>query len=275
MSWLPRCRSLGDIVVLVKAALNPEAIRATADGSVDFDAIPLKISDIDRNAVEEAERLRKALGGNVYSITILTWGPAAKRDRDLRMAVQEALAKGVDKAFILADDEIIPGDPVTTASAIVSILKKEGIQPDLILAGEATIDGFTGQIAGRVAAKLGLPYISFVRRIEVKDGKIVAERDLEDYIEVVEAPLPAVVSVTREINSPRPPTLLQIRRASKKPQMKLKVTDLEGVVKPKKELIEAKVLTVKRKQVIIEGDTLEEIAEKLLDALVKEGVIQL
>ncbi len=57
--------------------------------------------------------------------------------------------------------------------------------------------------------------------------------------------------------------------------MKLKVTDLEGVVKPKKELIEAKVLTVKRKQVIIEGDTLEEIAEKLLDALVKEGVIQL
>ncbi len=266
---------MADIVVLVKAALNPEAIRSTPDGKVDFDSIPLKISDIDRNAVEEAEKIRKQLGGNLYSITILTWGPVAKRSRDLKMTVQEALAKGVDRAFILADDEITPGDPVTTASAIVSILKKKGIQPTLILAGEATVDGFTGQVAGRVAAKLGLPYISFARKIEVKDGKIVAERDLEDYVEVVEADLPAVVSVTREINSPRPPTLLQIRRAAKKPQETFKASDLEGIVKPKKELVDARILAVKRKQIIIEGETLEEIAEKLIDALVKEGVLQL
>ena len=262
-------------MVLVKAALNPEAIRASPDGRVDFEAIPLKISDIDRNAVEEAERVRRQLGGSLYSITVLTWGPVAKRSRDLKMAVQEALAKGADKAFILADDDVVPGDPATTASAVVSILKKEGLKPDLILAGEATIDGFTGQVAGRVAAKLGLPYVSFARRLEVKDGRVVAERDLEDYIEVVEAPLPAVVSVTREINTPRPPTLLQIRRAAKKPQVTYKASDLEGLVKPRREIVDARILAVKRKQVIIEGETLEEAAEKLLEALAREGVIQL
>ncbi|MEB3816469.1 MAG: electron transfer flavoprotein subunit beta/FixA family protein [Desulfurococcales archaeon] len=266
---------MGDIVVLVKAALNPETIRSKPDGTVDIDAMSLKISDIDRNAVEEANRLRGILGGKIYSITVLTWGPVAKRTKDLNMAVQEALAKGVDEAFILADDSIIPGDPITTASAIVGIMKKEGLNPDLILAGEATIDGFTSQVAGRVAAKLGLPYISFARKIELKDGKIVAERDLEDYVEKVEAPLPAVVTVTREINQPRPPTLLQIRRASRKPQKKLTASEIEGIVPPKRVFEDLRVIAVKRKQIIIEGETLEEIADKLIDYLVKEGVIQL
>jgi len=266
---------MGDIVVLVKAALNPETVRAKPDGSVDVDAMSLKISDIDRNAVEEASKLKKALGGKVYGVTILTWGPVSKRTKDLKMVVQEALAKGVDEAIIVADDSIIPGDPVTTASAIVAALKKEGITPDLILAGEATVDGFTGQVAGRVAAKLGLPYVSFARKLEVADGKVVAERDLEDHIEKVEAPLPAVVSVTREINQPRPPTLLQIRRAAKKPQRTYKASDLDGVVQPKRKIEELKIVTVKRKQVIIEGDTLEEVADKLIDYLVKEGVLQI
>jgi electron transfer flavoprotein beta subunit len=266
---------VGDIVVLVKPALNPEMIRSKPDGSVDVEAIPLKLSDIDRNALEEANRLKSILGGKIYAVSILTWGPVAKREKDLSMAVQEALAKAADEAFVVADDSIVPGDPVTTASAVVAVLKKHNINPDLILAGEATIDGFSGQVAGRVAAKLGLPYISYAGKLDIKDGKVVAERQLEDEVVVVEAPLPAVVSVTREINQPRPPTLLQIRRAARKPQHKLKASDLEGVVSPKKEIMEMKVLTVKRKQIIIEGESLEEIADKLLDALIKEGVLSL
>jgi len=163
---------------------------------------------------------------------------------------------------------------VTTASAIVAVIRKFNLKPDLVLAGEATIDGFTGQVAGRVAAKLGLPYVSFARKLDVKDGRIVAERDVEDYVEVVEAPIPAVVSVTREINVPRPPTLIQIRMASRKPQHVIKASDLEGVVKPRRRLVEARVLAVKRKQTIIEGKTLEETADKLIDALAAEGVIR-
>lgn len=266
---------MGDIVVLVKPALNPDMVRAKPDGTVDLDAIPLKLDDIDANALFEAQKLKKTLGGKIAALLILTWGPVARRQKDLRMVAQEALARGADEAYIVADDEIIPGDPVTTASAVVATIKKAGLNPDLILVAEASIDQTTGQVAGRVAAKLGYPYISFARKLEVSDGKVLAERDLEEHIEVVEAPLPAVVSVTQEINEPRPPTLIQIRRAGKKPQKYYKVSDLGEVKKPVKEILEQKILTVARKQIIIEGDTLEEIAEKLIEALEKEGVLKI
>jgi len=259
-------------VVLLKPALNPEMIRSLPDGSVDFNAIPLKLSDIDRNAVEEANKIKGITKGKIYSISIVTWGPTSKREKDIKMAIQEGLAKGVDEAIVLEDDSLIPGDQVTTASAVVNVLKKFNINPDIILAGEATIDGFSGQVAGRVAAKLGLPYISFARKIEINGNKIVAERDLEDYVEVVESEMPAVISVTREINSPRPPTLIQIRMASKKPQHIVKVSELEKVEKQKKKMKEAKVLAVKRKQTIVEGKSLDEIATKLVSLLEQEGV---
>lgn len=260
--------------MLIKPALNPEMIRSLPDGGVDFDNIPLKLSDIDRNAIEEANRLKELLKGKIYSITISTWGPIAKRDKDIKMAIQEGLAKGVDEAILLEDDSITPGDQITTASAIVSILNKFNIKPDIILTGEATIDGFSGQVAGRVAAKLNLPYISFARKIDLNGNKVIAERDLEDYVEVVETQLPAVISVTREINSPKPPTLIQIRMASKKPQHVVKLSDLTNVAMPKKKLAEAKVLSVKRKQTMIEGKSLEEVADKLIEILEQEGVLK-
>jgi len=266
---------MGDIVVLVKPALNPDMVRSKPDGTVDLDAIPLKLDDIDANALFEAQKLKKILGGKIAAILVLTWGSAARRKKDLRMVAQEALARGADEAHIVADDEIIPGDPITTSTAIVSTIKKAGLNPDIILVAEASIDQTTGQIAGRIAGKLGLPYISFARKLEISNGKIIAERDLEEHVEVVEAPLPAVVSVTQEINEPRPPTLIQIRRAGKKPQNYYTVSELGDVIKPAKEIIEYKILTVARKQVIIEGDTLDEIAEKLIEALEKEGVLKI
>ncbi len=266
---------MGDIVVLVKASLNPELVRQAPDGSVDVRAIPLKISDIDRNAVEEAVKLKQKLGGKLVAISILTWGPVQARMKDLRLAVQEALAKGVDEAYVVADDSITPGDQVTTASAVKAVIERAGLKPDLILAGEATIDETTSQVPGRLARLLGYSYVSFARKLDVVDGKVIAERDLEDYIEVVEAPLPAVVSVTQEINEPRPPTLLQIRRAARKPIRQLKAGDLEGVTPPKRKILEMRVLQVKRKQVIIEGASLEEVADKLIDLLIQEGVLKL
>ncbi|MGC8566063.1 MAG: electron transfer flavoprotein subunit beta/FixA family protein [Caldisphaera sp.] len=265
---------MGDIVVLLKSALNPEMIRSLQDGSVDFDNIPLKLSDVDRNAIEESTRLKDILKGKIYSVTVSTWGPISKRDKDIKMAVQEGLAKGVDEAIILEDDSITPGDQITTASAIVSIINKFNIKPDLILAGEATVDGFSGQVAGRVATKMNLPFVSFARKIDLNGNKAVVERDLEDFVEVVETQLPAVISVTREINSPKPPTLIQIRMASKKPQHVVKVSDLVGVQRQKKKLVEARVLTVKRKQTMIEGKSLEETADKLIAALEQEGALR-
>lgn len=262
-------------MVLLKAALNPEMVRSKPDGTLDQDAIPLKLSDIDRNAVEEAVKLKQKLGGKIIGVMVLTVGPLVKREKDLKMAVQEALAKGVDEAIIVADDKLTPGDQVQTANVIVEVLKKHSINPSIILASEATIDETTGQIPGRVAAKLGLPYISFARSVEVANGKIVAERDLEEDIEKVEAELPVVISVTQEINQPRPPTLIQIRRAARKPQKRLSASDVEEAQGVKRVIVERRIVTINRKQEIIEGSSLEEIADKLIDILEKEGVLKI
>ncbi len=266
---------MGDIVVLVKPALNPDMVRTKPDGTIDIAAIPLKLDDIDANALEEAKKLKTALGGKVIAVLLLPWGPVAKRARDLRMITQEALARGADEAYVISDESLVPGDPIITSNVIASAIKKYMPDASLILVAEASIDQTTGQVAGRLASKLGLPFISYARKIEVKDGKIVAERDVEDHIQMLEASLPAVVSVTQEINEPRPPTLLQIRRAGKKPQHKLTASDIGVTPERKKVVLEQRILTVTRKQIIIEGDTLEEIAEKLIEALEKEGVLSI
>ena len=266
---------MGDIVVLVKPALNPDMIRTKPDGSIDIAAIPLKLDDIDANALEAAKQLKQKLGGKVKAFLLLNWGPVAKRARDLRMVTQEALARGADEAYVISDEKLVPGDPVITSAAIANAIRKYAPDASLILVAEASIDQTTGQVAGRLAAKLGLPFVSYARKIDVADGKIIVERDVEDHIQVLEAPLPAVVSVTQEINEPRPPTLLQIRRAGKKPQHKLTASDVEPLPERRKEVLSQKILTVSRKQIIIEGDTLEEIAEKLIEALEKEGVLSL
>ncbi|MEB3844912.1 MAG: electron transfer flavoprotein subunit beta/FixA family protein [Desulfurococcales archaeon] len=266
---------MGDIVVLVKPALNPDMLRSKPDGTVDIVGIPLKFDDIDANAIEAAKELKKNLGGKIIAVLLLPWGPTAKRSKDLRMVTQEALARGADEAIVIADDTLLPGDQVITANVIAETIKKHVPNASLILVAEASIDQTTGQIGGRIAAKLGYPYISYARSIKAEGDKIVVERDVEDRIEIMEARLPAVVSVTQEINEPRPPTLLQIRRAGKKPQHKLSASDLGITVERKKEPLEYRILTVSRKQIIIEGDTLEEIAEKLIEALEKEGVLSI
>lgn len=267
---------MSEIVVLLKPALNPDMLRADQQGNLMLDAIKLKLSDIDRNAVQLANELKQKIGATkIVGLAVLTWGPASKRQKDAESALREALAMGVDEVHLVADDLIVPGDPLTTAQALKALFDKLGLNPKIILAGEATVDSFSSQLPGRFAQLLGLPYISFAKKVEVQGDKVVVDRDLEDYIETVEAPLPAVISVTREINSPRLPTLIQIRRAFKKPLKTYKLADLGVSLQAAVELAEAKVLMVKRKQVIIEGDTLEEIAEKLIEALKAEGVLKI
>lgn len=123
-----------------------------------------------------------------------------------------------------------------------------------------------------MAAELGWPVVTYVRELKIEQGKLVAKRDLEDYVEVVEAPLPAVVSVTRELNQPRIPTLLAIRAAMKKPIHRLTLADLGVEVSPQIS-VTYRPLAVQRKKIIIKDGTPEEKAEKLLQFLRQEGVI--
>ncbi|RFA93901.1 electron transfer flavoprotein subunit beta/FixA family protein [Pyrobaculum aerophilum] len=254
------------IAVLVKTALDTGQLRIR--DSVVIEETPLKISDIDRNAVEEAVKLKGQ--DKAYAVTVLKWGPLQKKVQEAENVLREALAMGLDEAYLIADEKLLNASHVATAKAIAAVVKKIGA--DLVLAGEATVDNFTGQIPARVAAELGWPAITYVRELKVEGGKIIAKRDLEDHVEVVEAPLPSVVSVTREINQPRIPTLLAIRAAMKKPVNKLTLADLGLDIAPK---ISAgyKPLVIQRKKIVIKDGTPEEKAEKLIQYLRQEGVI--
>ncbi len=253
---------------MVKPALDTSQLRVR-EGRVMIEETPLKINDIDRNAVEEALKLKG--GDKAYAVSVLKWPPLQKRVQEAENLLREALAMGLDEAYLVADEGLINADQSATAKAIAAVIKKIGA--DLVLAAEASIDNYTGEVPPRVAAELGWPLLTYVRELKVEGGKVVARRDLEDSVEVVEAQLPAVVSVTREINQPRIPTLLAIRAAMKKPVNKLTLADLGVKPEPKVEVVEYKPVVIQRKRVVIKDGTPEEKADKLLQYLRQEGVI--
>ncbi len=263
-----------NVAVFVKASLDPNMLRVDSSGKILVEDIPLAISEYDRNAVEEAIRIKEKHGGKVVAFSVLTWGPVQKRVREAEQVLREALAMGADEAYLLVDEALIPGNPHTTAEALAAMVKKVG-QFDLYLTGEGSMDTLSFQVAARLGEALGIPSVSYARAIEVADGKVRVTRDLEEHLETVEVSLPAVVSVTGEINKPRLPTLLQIRRAFAKPLNKLSLADVgytppSGVV----EIRDLRLLAVSRKNIIVEGSSLEEIASKLVDLLVKEGIVK-
>ena len=263
-----------DIAVLVKASLDVNMIKADSEGRILLDSIPLAISEYDRNAVAEAVRIKGELGGKVVAFSVLTWGPADKRAKEIENVMREALALGADEAHVVVDDSILPGDVSVTAEVLSNLIKKTG-DFGIILAGEGSMDMMSSQLPVRIAYKLGYPVATFARKIEVINGAVKVTRDLEDVLQVVELPLPAVVSVTGEINQPRLPTLLQIRKSFAKPYKAYTLGDI-GMDVPEKlfPFDDIKLVTVSRKNMVIEGENLEEIAEKLIDKLVEEGVVR-
>ncbi|MCI4456556.1 MAG: electron transfer flavoprotein subunit beta/FixA family protein [Desulfurococcaceae archaeon] len=262
-----------NIVSLVKLAIDTGQLRFDPSTYKPMlHDIPLKISDIDRNALEEALRLKQYGFSKIYVLSLLTWGPLGKRIQEAQNLLREALALGADEAILIADEHTIDSDSIFVAKALAEMIRRIS-DVKIVLAGEATVDKFSSQIPARVACELGFSYVGFVRRIEYKDNKVIVERDLEDHVEIVELDLPAVISVTREINTPRLPTLMQIRAAMKKPLNIIKSSDLG--LQPFKKTLETNYEGVKvaRKNIIIEGKDMSEKVSKLIENLISEGVI--
>jgi len=263
-----------NIGVLVKASLDGNMIRASPDGDIDVEATPLAISEYDRNAVAEAVRIKNELGeGKITIFSVLTWGPVDKKTKELENVMREALALGGDEAYAVIDEGLIPGEVSQTAEVLAALINKVG-KPDLILTGEASMDMLTSQLPIRLAYKLGYSVATFARKIEISDGKLKVTRDLEDRLEVTEINLPAVVSVTGEINNPRLPTLLQIRKSFAKPYNVLKLSDLEAEVKKLINIERLELVTIMRKNIILKADKLEDAAEELINKLIEEGVLK-
>lgn len=225
--------------------------------------IPQKISDMDKNALEEAIKIKEKQGGK---ITVLTVGSPDAKER-----IKELLAMGADEGVLIppppnADYHII-------SHLLADAIKKIGSY-DLVFCGEASIDMFSGQMGPRIAGLLNIPQITYAHMIHAEKNKVVAERNLGDKAVTIESPYPVLITVTKEINQPRLPSLIQILSSSSKPIHEWPATGVST------EKLEQKITTLdiigvpmQRKNMIYQDDV-DQSVNKLVGELTKLGVLR-
>ena len=260
------------ILVCVKQAMDVSQIKVdTATRRLITVDAPKKISDFDKNALEEAVRLKEKLGGEIVTVTV---GP-----EDAKTTIREALAMGADRAYIISDPMFEGSDTLATSYILAEAVKKLG-QFDLILCGEASIDSFSAQIGPRLADRLNIPLITYAKKLTFEGDIVSAERSLEDSDETVKAKTPVLLTVTKELNEPRIPSLMAIMKASKKEVIVWKAADLNiskekvGEAGAAGKVISVLAPKVERRKTVIKGETPAETAEKLAKALIQEGVVK-
>lgn len=215
-------------------------------------------SQFDAIAVEAAMRIKDA-GGDV-KVTIMSMGPPTARE-----SIKQGLAMGGDEGVLLTDDAFNNLDSYGTATVLATAIKKLG-DVDLVLTGRQAVDWDMGVTGTLIAALIDAPVITFAKDVKVSDGKVVVERVLPDAFETVEAPLPAVVTVSNELGEPRYPKLPQIMAAGKKQVTTWSAADLgldASALAPKLTLEALYVPVVDTKVELMAGDTPEEQAMAL------------
>lgn len=196
-----------NIVTCFKWVIDEAYIRRGSSGDLDFSSVNYKISDYDRNAIEEAVRIRDEWGGRVIAVTV--GSPAATK------GLKDALSRGPDQAYFINDASFDNLEPSQTSAILADVIGSK-IEYHLIVCGEGSSDLYTQQVGPRLAERLGIPCISFVLKLTIDGDRIIAERKVEDGVEVITAPMPALVTVLPDINSPRIPGVKDTLMASKK-----------------------------------------------------------
>lgn len=200
-----------NIVVCIKQVpdsaevkINPETNTLIRDG------VPNIINPYDMHAVEAGLKIKETVGGK---ITALTMGPP-----QADTALREIISMGVDDAVLLTDRAFAGADTWATAYTLSKAISK--INPDIIICGKQAIDGDTAQVGPEIAEFLGIPHISYVRKIvDIKSDSIRVQRLMDEDYDVVESTLPVLLTVVRELNQPRLPSL-KGKIAAKKAEIK-------------------------------------------------------
>jgi electron transfer flavoprotein beta subunit len=190
--------------------LNPDTNRLVREG------VDLVLDPGDEHAVEAGLQLVEQHGGEV---TVVSMGPPKAAD-----AVRKALSMGAARGILVTDPALENSDALSTARAIAATVK--GQSADLIICGTESTDGYSGAVPAMLAEILDLPLLSFAKKLTVADSKALIERQTDDGYDLVEASLPAVVTVTGGINEARYPSLRGIMQAKNKEVKQLSLKDL-------------------------------------------------
>jgi electron transfer flavoprotein beta subunit len=178
------------------------------------------INPFDMYAIEEGVRLKEKYGGKVI---VITMGPPQAES-----VLREAVSLGCDEAVLVSDRAFAGSDTLATGYTLSKAIEKIK-DYDIIICGKQAVDGDTAQVGPGIAATLDIPQITYVRKIEdVKDGDIIAERATEDGYEVIQTRLPCLITVVKEINTPRLPSLKGKMKAKSVPIQVWKAADISA-----------------------------------------------
>jgi electron transfer flavoprotein beta subunit len=259
-----------DIIVCIKQNVDMKQIRIKKDTrEAVLEGLPLLFGDMDKNALEEAVRLKEKAGSG--KVTALALGSVKLKD-----TIKDALAAGADEAVILIDPLFNNLDARGKAKVLATAIRKIG-KFDVLMVSEGSTDNYSGQVGPRLAELLDIPALTYVKQLEFIDGKMKATRNMEESFEVVESALPALVAVTSGINEPRIPSLMQILKAARKPLQEWNTAALglnsADLGQNDVNVISNLAPVELRKKIVYEGKV-EENVDNLVNSLIKEGVLR-
>lgn len=196
------------IVVPVKQVPDIEKVKFDFEtGRVDRSSAPGETNPFDLNALEAGVRIKEELGGEVI---VISMGP-----RQAESTLRDCIARGADRGILLTDQKFAGSDTLATSYTIACAIRKIG-GFSLIICGEKTVDGDTGQVGPEIAEHLGIPHVSYVSKIlSVNRREMRVEADLGPAYYTFRVRLPALITVTKDINTPRLPTLKDKLRAKR------------------------------------------------------------
>lgn len=258
-------------IVLIKHVPDIEKVKFDVEtGRIDRSSAPGGINPFDLNAIETAVQLKEKLGGIV---TALSMGPPQAES-----SLRDAIARGVDRAILLSDHRFAGADTLATSYTLASAIRKIG-RYDLIVCGEKTVDGDTGQVGPEVAEHLGIPHVAYVCEIRESYGdRLIVVSDMGDKF-LVEVRFPALITVTKDVNTPRLPSLRDILKARRS---KVEVWDADslsgfidmsriGLLGSRTQVFKIVIPSEERRRgIILKG---VDSVNKLIEALRMEGLI--
>ena len=258
------------IIVCAKHVVDSTEIRWDSErAEVVLRNLPTKISDYDRNALEAAVVLKES-GENVDLDVVMVGGePAVK-------TLKEAVAMGADKGYLVEGGWDEPFDPLRTARVLAKVVG-ELEEPDLVMCGLVSEDGYSGVTGPALAQLLEMPYLAPIIGLEAGDGVVQAVLDAGDVHRTVKVPTPCVLGIDSQMNVPRLPTVLQVMKVKADRVAKMSLGDAglgagAPELTPGSELVACRSGAVERKRVVLEGPP-QESAANLVESLRQEGVL--
>lgn len=235
--------------------------------ALDLSKAKYKISDYDRNAIEEAVLIAQKSGG---SVTALTYGTLAAKQ-----SLKDVLSRGPEKAVYISDESATVADAFMTANILAAAIRKIN-EFDIVICGEGSADTYAQQTGPRLASLLGVPAITYVNELKVDGDQVIATRKVGNCTEVVTAKFPVVIAVLPEINKPRLPSLKEVLGAAKKPMIEYKLNELDlpsDALSPKNKVKSIKGYVMSRKNVVYKTGTAAERIGNLINSLLQEKVL--